>query len=178
MRILIAYATTEGQTRKICRFLSDRLVDAGHSVELLHVEDAGPLDAARFDAAILAASVHAWHVQPAFIAFAKANATALAGLRTLYLQVSLGAVGNDPEERADLDKIAAEMVEKSGWTPGRTAHVAGALRFDAYDFLKAWVMRRIARDHDMPFDPKGTTEFTDWAALEALADEWAGGATG
>jgi menaquinone-dependent protoporphyrinogen oxidase len=37
MKILIAYATTEGQTRKICRYCADVLIDEGHSVELLEV---------------------------------------------------------------------------------------------------------------------------------------------
>ena len=56
MRILICYATTEGQTRKICRFVADHLMDNGHSVELLSADDgldeASELDLNRFDAAV------------------------------------------------------------------------------------------------------------------------------
>ena len=44
MYLLIAYATTDGQTRKIARFAADRLAVQGHSVELLNVEDAEGLD--------------------------------------------------------------------------------------------------------------------------------------
>ena len=54
MKILIAYATTDGQTRKIARFASDHLTDAGHATELLNVEDAEGLDLAWFDRAVLA----------------------------------------------------------------------------------------------------------------------------
>ena len=35
MKILVVYATTEGQTRKVARHVFDRLAGAGHSVELL-----------------------------------------------------------------------------------------------------------------------------------------------
>ena len=59
MYLLIAYATTDGQTRKIARFAADRLASLGHAVELLNVEDAEGLDLARFDGAILAGSLHA-----------------------------------------------------------------------------------------------------------------------
>ena len=63
MRILICYATTEGQTRKICRFVADHLMDKGHSVELLSADDgldeASELDLNRFDAAVLQRNVQA-----------------------------------------------------------------------------------------------------------------------
>ncbi len=47
MRILICYATTEGQTRKISRFCLDQLAAQGHTVELLRTEDAEGLCLAR-----------------------------------------------------------------------------------------------------------------------------------
>ena len=56
MKILIAYATTDGQTRKIARFAADKLVELGVSCELLNVEDAEGLDLARFDRVVLADS--------------------------------------------------------------------------------------------------------------------------
>ena len=39
MTVLIAYATTEGQTRKIARFCADRLIARGQSVEVLPLVD-------------------------------------------------------------------------------------------------------------------------------------------
>ena len=43
MKILIAYGTTEGQTRKIARFCADHLIEQGHSVEILGAGDARDL---------------------------------------------------------------------------------------------------------------------------------------
>ncbi|MDU8911102.1 flavodoxin domain-containing protein [Aestuariicoccus sp. MJ-SS9] len=173
MRILIAYATTEGQTRKICRHCADRLIDRGHSVELLPVDEDGGLDLQRFDAAILAGSVHMERVQPALVAFAKTHSQALARIRTLYLQVSLAAAGNDYEEWSGLRRIARRLAAETGWAPGRTEHVAGAFRFTEYDFFKSWAMRWIAAQHDRKVDPHKDTEFTDWEALDRVLDDWA-----
>ena len=92
MQILIAYATTDGQTRKIARFAADRLAGQGQAVELPNLEDAEGLDLARFDAAILAGSLHAGGYQKALVRFASADRVNLALMRTLFLSVSLSAV--------------------------------------------------------------------------------------
>ena len=93
MKILVAYGTTEGQTRKIARFTADRLADAGHAVELLDVADAEGLDLGRFGAAVLAGSIHGGRYQRALTEFARANAQALGARPTLFLSVSLSAAG-------------------------------------------------------------------------------------
>lgn len=175
MYILIAYATTDGQTRKVARFAADRLVSTGHSVELLNCEDAEDLDLSRFDGAILAGSLHAGGYQKALVRFASDKRTALATIPTLFLAVSLSAAGNDPEDWAGLRRCLAEFETETGWTPGRVEHVAGAFKFSEYDFFRAWAMRRIA-------DQKGETvaagtdkEYTDWAALVLALDGWLAG---
>ncbi|MBY6004423.1 protoporphyrinogen oxidase [Salipiger bermudensis] len=173
MRILIAYATTEGQTRRICRFASDRLVAAGHSVELLNVGDAEGLEPARFDAAVLAGSVHIGLLQSELIAFAQDHAAALARMPVLYLQVSLAAAGQDAEEWQELREIADKTVAEFGWRPGRIEQVAGAFRFGEYDFFKSWAMRWIASQHGQKVDPKADREYTDWGRLAEVVDGWA-----
>ncbi|MDJ0821257.1 MAG: flavodoxin domain-containing protein [Paracoccaceae bacterium] len=173
MRILIAYATTEGQTRKICRFAADHLSTQGHSVELLNAGDTEGLDVVRFDAVVMAGSVHAGNLQDDLIRFGAENATLLASRPTLYLQVSLSAAGDDASEWEDLRRIAGRVSDAIGFVPGRTEHVAGAFRFTQYDFFKSWAMRWIASQKGEDIDPHADREYTDWAALSATLDEWA-----
>lgn len=176
MKILIAYATTEGQTRKVARFAADRLAAAGHGVELLRVEDAEGLDLGRFDRAILAGSVHMNAFQKALVGFAKENAAALARLPTLFLAVSLAAAGDDPDDWKGLAEVVATFQSETGWTPGRIEHVAGAFRFGEYDFFRALAMRWIARSKGEAEPAAGhDREYTDWEALGALLDGWAAG---
>ncbi len=175
MFLLIAYATTDGQTRKIARFAADRLVTTGHSVELLNVEDADGLDLSRFDGAVLAGSLHAGGYQKALARFAGDQAAALALLPTLFLAVSLSAAGNDPEDWSGQRRCLAEFETETGWTPGRVEHVAGAFRFSEYDFFRAWAMRRIADQKGEQVDPGKDKEYTDWAALILALDGWLAG---
>lgn len=175
MRLLICYASTEGQTRRICRFCADQLFALGHSVEMLPVGDAGGLDLAPFDAAILAGSVHVGKIQTALGDFAAAHAPALNGMPTLYLQVSLAAAGGDRGELADLDRIARDFCASAGWTPGAIHQIAGAFRFTEYDFFRSWAMRWVAAQKGQTVDPHKDTEYTDWAALAGILQAWSAG---
>jgi menaquinone-dependent protoporphyrinogen oxidase len=175
MKILIAYATTDGQTRKIARFAADRLTAQGQSVELLNVEDAEGLDLTRFDAAILAGSLHVGGYQKALSRFASDQRTGLALLPTLFLAVSLSAAGNDAEDWAGLRKCLAAFETETGWTPGRVEHVAGAFKFSGYDFFRTWAMRRIADQKGEVIEAGADKEYTDWAALGVVLDTWAAG---
>ncbi|MFN3576229.1 MAG: flavodoxin domain-containing protein [Tabrizicola sp.] len=172
MYVLIAYATTDGQTRKIARFAADRLAGQGQAVELLNLEDAEGLDLSRFDAAILAGSLHAGGFQKSLSRFAAAARAELALMPTLFLAVSLSAAGQDAEDWAGLRKCLADFEMETGWTPGRVEHVAGAFRFSEYDFFRAWAMRRIADMKGETVEPGKDKEYTDWAALGATLDAW------
>ena len=168
MKILIGYATTEGQTRKISRFCADALADLGHAVELIPLSEASDLEVSRFDGAILAGSVHTHSYQKVLVDFASDHAAALHERPTLFLSVSLSAAGNDSSDWAGLKSIVKDFVTETGWTPDRVEHVAGAFRFTEYDFLKSWAMRWIAKEKGEKIDAHGDTEYTDWDALRAL----------
>lgn len=172
MKILIAYATTEGQTRKICRFCADTLIEAGHSVELLQIHGDDLVDPALYDAIILAASVHINRFQKEMVRFATEQAAALAQKPSLFLSVSLAVCGGEPEELAALDRIVAEFSEQTGFRPEHVEQIAGAFRFTEYDFFKSLAMRYIASRRDQDVDPQGDTEYTDWEALRTTLTDW------
>jgi menaquinone-dependent protoporphyrinogen oxidase len=57
--ILVAYATTEGHTRKVAEFIAERLRIRGHRVDLVDVAGATALDVtAAYQAAFIGGSVH------------------------------------------------------------------------------------------------------------------------
>jgi len=174
MKILIAYATTDGQTRKIARFACDRLVDAGHGVELLSVDDAEGLDLNRFDGVILGGSLHAGHYQKSLTQFVTEAKVALAAKPTLLLAVSLLGAGDDSGQWTGSDKCLAEFMADTGWTPGRVEHVAGAFRFSEYDF-RAWAMRQIADQKGDAVEAGKDKEYTDWVKMETVLDDWVAG---
>lgn len=172
MKILIVYASTEGQTRKIVRYAFDRLAAEGHAVELIAAGDAEGLDPSAFDAAILAGSVHAGHYQEELVDYARAATKTLARMPTLFVSVSLAAAGQDDDDWEGLHQAVRRFVEATGWTPGRVEHVAGAFRFGEYDFFKYWAMRWIEAQKDEDTRPGTDKEYTDWEALARVLEDW------
>lgn len=175
MRVLVGYATTEGQTRRIARHVADRIADGGHAVELLGLADAADIDLRRFDRVIVAASVHVGHYQRPVAEFAASQAERLREKPTLFLSVSLAAAGHEAEDWRGLDRILEDFVDATGWRPGRVQQVAGAYRPAAYDVLRRFVMRRIVAARDPEADPDEDREYTDWQALDTSIDDWLAG---
>ena len=175
MKILILYGTTDGQTRKISRFVADYLVDIGHSIELIHVAESEDPDInlSRFDAALLAGSIHMGKFQSALSEFVKKNSVALNGMKTAFLSVSLSAAGSNESDWDGLRDCLSNFTEETGWNPDHVQHVAGALRFGEYDFFKSLAMRWIATKREAEVDTKQNKEYTDWEALKVFLDNWA-----
>ena len=111
-------------------------------------------------------------LQPELAGFAAAHAGVLSRMPSLLLQVSLASAGLDPDEHADLDRIARSFCETAEWTPGAIHQIAGAFRFSRYDFFKGWAMRFIASQRDEPISHHTDTEYTDWAELAGLLKGW------
>jgi menaquinone-dependent protoporphyrinogen oxidase len=172
MKILIAYASTEGQTRKIVQFCADYFSEEGHTVELLTAEDAKGIDLSRFDAVLLAASIHGGKYQKPLVKLATRNADALGRMKSAFMSVSLAAAGTDDDDWKGLRDTVDRFSAKTGWTPNTVMHVAGAFRFSEYDFFKSWAMRWIAAQRDQEVDPHADKEYTDWEALRSSLESW------
>ncbi|MGX9352089.1 flavodoxin domain-containing protein [Shimia sp. W99] len=172
MKVLVAYATSEGHTRRIARHVSDRIVDAGHGVELLALGDAQDIHLGRFDRVIFAASLHVGHYQRALADFVGERANDLAGTPSLLLSVSLAAAGHEAEDWRDLARIAEEFEEATGWHPDEVVQVAGAYLPSRYDIVRRLIMRRIIAKKDPDADLDADKVYTDWTALDAQIDAW------
>ncbi len=172
MKILIVYATTEGQTERIAQFMLDCLTGLGHSVALMPAASARAVAISSYDGVIVAGSVHAGRYQKALRKWVRATAKELSVHPTLFVSVSLCAAGDDVEDWRGLEDCVARFVEATGWTPTRVEHVAGAFRFSEYDFFRTWAMRWIAAQKGQEIAPGEDREYTDWEALRALVGEW------
>ena len=164
MNILIAYATTEGQTDKISRFIGGKLADGGHQVVYHNVIDLSwRLSVADFDRAIVAGSVHSGKHQEALDLFVFANHAQLNNMPTLFVAVSLAVVF--PDSRKDAEKYVDVFKESTGWKPNECLLVAGAMRHGAYSwFEESKLLEGDLADHAHE-ELKEDQEFTDWTAL-------------
>jgi menaquinone-dependent protoporphyrinogen oxidase len=188
-RILVAYATKHGHTRRVAECVGTVLHAHGADVDLVDLGDAEvdphPFShdgAARhlgkrypnphpfaYDGVVVAASVHAGHHEAAVVRWTGSHATTLAMRPTAFLSVSLAAADDTDEARADATRMINELVDITGWEPTIALPVAGALQYREYDVMTRLLMRLIARHHRASTDTSRDVDFTDWQAVEQFA---------
>lgn len=170
MNILILFATVEGQTRKIARFIANEVEKLGHSWVIRDVDGPEPISFQGVDRVILAASVHQRRHPKSFEATVAALSQDLAGFKTLLLSVSLNAAF--PEGREEAQEYVTEMKMRTGLSPDTEMLVAGAVRVDEYDYFAKQVVQHVVM-RGRPFDPNaGEHEFTEWDAVSAKVAEF------
>lgn len=170
--ILVAYATTEGHTRKIAEFIAERLRVRGHRVDLVDVATpAAQAVTAAYQAAFIGGSVHNHVHQSALLHFAKRNRDWLAALPVALFSVSLSAIDADMNGRIDALRVANDFIEESGLKPTLTRCIAGALKYTQYDYMKRLIMRLIAQQRGRSTDSSRDVEYTDWDDVEVFVDE-------
>lgn len=171
--ILVAYATTEGHTRKVAEFIAERLRVRGHRVELVDVATpAAQAATGPYQAALIGGSVHQHRHQDALLHFAKGNQTWLAAMPVAVFSVSLAAAQDDVDSRLEARRLLDQFVVETGLRPWSVRCVAGALKYTQYDYFKRLVMRLIARQRGGSTDTSQDHEYTDWDDVEAFVDEF------
>ena len=166
--VLVAYATTEGQTEKVARRVAEELEATGHDADLANLDDADPSPDG-YDGVVVGASVHAGGFQRAVTRFAEVNAPDLSARPSAFFFLSLTAADDAEESRAAVAELGEAMEAETGWHPDEMAAFAGALRYSEYGPIKRFVMRRIARSYDGGTDTSRDYEYTDWDEVAAFA---------
>jgi len=170
--VLITYATGEGQTAKVARYIDDVLSNRGFDVTTRHVSDTGELDLAAFDAVLVGASVNNRRHQPEAIAFIEDHVEALSAMPAGFFQLSLAQtvpfdLGGDIEQ-----EWVDAMVEQTGWDPDMFGSFAGAVKYTQYNRMERLLFKLIALVTTGDTDTSRDYEYTDWAAVEAFATEF------
>ncbi len=178
MRILIVFATTRRTHAKLATFAADRLRRVGHQVHICDAAQSDMADFARFEAALLIASVHVGRHQASLTKFARANHIALNAIPSAFVSVSLSAAGADPSYPGLRDCV--ERLERDTfWRPGVVHHAAGAMPFSAYGFSTKFAIKllpagtacslRLPRTMTSPTMPRWRHSLTvSWRAQSAL----------
>jgi menaquinone-dependent protoporphyrinogen oxidase len=168
--VLIAFATTEGQTRKIAEWIALHARELGH--EVIFYDTASLLDVPdvnAFNLVIVAASVHEECHQESAIDFVIAHRDQLNRKSSAFVSVSLSAAMADG--LAEAQYYVDRFMTTTDWSPTKTLLLGGALRLSECDYfqrqvLKSVLMRDLTPGQDVNY------EFTDWKALESFIDDF------
>lgn len=155
-RILVLYASIEGQTARVAGRIAESLRAGGHAVEIREARRDGATPELReCDALIIGASVH-YGRHPGWLRAAlRGQRDALATKPTAFFSVSLSANA----------QYAADFLRQIGWQPVMAATFSGALRYSRYGWLKRQLVRGFARMGGHDTDASRDYEYTDWGSV-------------
>lgn len=173
-RILLCFASFDGQTERIARRVADALAARGHAVDVRSIDAPGLacwLEEA--DAVIVGGAVRFGRHARRLVEQVRDHAASIAARPNAFLSVSLSAGGpgaRPANARAYVDAFTRE----TGWQPRAIATFAGALRYSRYNALIRLLMKLVVGAAGGETEATRDYEYTDWSAVESFAREFAG----
>ena len=163
-RILVLYASVEGQTSRVAGRIAETLRQGGHAVETREARRDSAIPGPRdYDALIVGASVH-YGRHPGWLRAAlRRQRDALVAKPAAFFSVSLSAS----------EHYGADFLRQVGWQPLLVASFAGALRYSRYGWFKRHLVRAFARMGGHDTDASRDYEYTDWGSVAHFAEAFA-----
>ena len=175
MRILIAYASIEGQSEKIAQKIAQTVKRSGAEPLLVntreHPEAPWPDDC---DGLIAGGPLHREQHPQELARWLDAQRNNWKGLPTAFFSVSLSASSDRQSDRDDAQAVMQQFLDEIDMHPDMAVILAGALKYSRYGFFKKRIMRNIVeksggKDLDMSRD----YEYTDWEQVREFAGQFA-----
>jgi menaquinone-dependent protoporphyrinogen oxidase len=167
-RILLAYSTVDGHTRKIGERLCRSLADGGDDTVLASLDDADVPDVASFDKVVVGASIRYGRHRANVLAFVERHRRALEARPTAFFSVNVVARKPGKDTPATNPYVKA-FLRRTTWRPTLVAVFAGRIDYPRYGFLDRQMIRLIMALTHGPTDPRACVEFTDWNAVDDFA---------
>jgi menaquinone-dependent protoporphyrinogen oxidase len=171
----VFYAAAEGHTREIAEHVAARVRQHGLDSRAVAIisDDAAQMDWQQVRGVAIGAALYGPRHQPEAVAFARVHHDSLSALPSAFFSVSRAAAPNDEAERQSAERLAASFGNVTGWTPTRTAAAAGRRTDTPYSSVVRLLMRRMALREGASTDTNRERDATDWARIDALADDLA-----
>lgn len=171
--ILMLFATIDGQTERIARQVGAVLNRSGHHITFKGEYEPGmTLALEQADAVIVGAGVRVGHHSKHLVKLVRGYRGSIAARPNAFFSVSLSAGGPGAKPAAAAGYID-DFIRATGWQPDSIASFAGALPYTRYNPFIRFFMKLIMGANGGETDTSSDYEYTDWAAVDRLALEFA-----
>jgi menaquinone-dependent protoporphyrinogen oxidase len=166
-RILLPFASSNGQTQRIAETLAMHLRQRGHEVELVDALAMTPPSPVDYDAAVIGSRVQMGRHANPIVEYMVRYRAELAAMPSAFFSVSMSAAtancGDDPEH------YLAQLFERVKMRPTTAVALGGGLPYRRYGWVMRMVMKAISKRAGHPTDTTKNHDCTDWNAVAAFA---------
>lgn len=164
-KILIAYSTVDGQTKKISEQLAS---DIKGEVEIKKFEEIDTLD--EYDKVIIGSSIRYGKFSKKLFRFVEKNQHVLEEKKADFFGVNL--IARNPEKcLVENNVYVRKFLEKTPWQPNEVKIFAGALNYTTYNLFDKKMIQLIMKITDGPTDASVDLEFTNWEDVSHYAQK-------
>ncbi|PKR91242.1 menaquinone-dependent protoporphyrinogen IX dehydrogenase [Pleomorphomonas diazotrophica] len=175
-RVAIYFASHDGQTRKIVDRLAGHLGEHGVGATIADLSVGPPTIDTDADIVLLAAAIrYGFHLSAARRFLGRLR-TEVPDQRIAVISVNLTA-RKPGRQTAEGNVYLRNWLKRTKLRPALAAAIAGRLDYPAYRWFDRMMIQAIMTISGGPTDPSTVAEYTDWAAVERLADALAALAT-
>lgn len=168
-RVLVIYASTDGQTRRVAQRIAEGLIALGHAVNVRPADAPSvPHDIDEHDAVIVGGGIRYGHYPRYLYGVVRDCARALAARPNAFFSVCLSGGGPGAKPQV-ADGYVDEFCVKTGWEPREVAIFGGALLYRRYNPFIRFMMRLIVGMAGGDTDTSRDYEYTDWDAVARFA---------
>jgi len=174
-KILVLYATQEGQTEKIAKVITGHLEKCGAEAVLANVSNIDPsVQLPDYDMLVFGASVHEGAIERTMQDFINSHARLIGQKERSFFLVSLSAAEKDQEARdAWLSDMEKKITARLQVPFDQMEMIAGALKYTQYNWLTRFFMKHIVGNAGGDTDTSKDFEYTDWKQVEDYASKLA-----
>ena len=166
--VLFLYSTIDGHTIKICERLQAQLEAAGWATA---VQEISACDAAALAAAelvVIGASIRYGKHRQNVHEFIARHRKLLEARACAFFSVNIVA-RKAQKNRPETNPYVQNFLRQTAWRPRLVEVFAGKLDYPKYGWLDRQMIRLIMRITGGPTDPSTVIDYTDWAAVDDLA---------
>ncbi len=167
-RICIVYSTIDGQTRKICQRIFDRLKKLNNQVDMIAIESFDT-DLKQYDFVLLGASIRYGKHNQAVYNFIDLFEKELNKINSAFFSVNLVA-RKIKKSIPDNNPYVLNFFNEIKWRPKVIDVFAGVLDYSKYTFKDKIMIKLIMLLTKGPLTTKEPIEFTNWNKVDRLAD--------
>lgn len=167
---LILYASIDGQTKRICDYISALLNQRSITTTVLSISSKiDNLD--YYDSIIIGASIRYGVHQKSVYNFIKNNRQKLDLKKNAFFSVNVVA-RKEKKNSPDTNPYIKKFLKKTSWKPEKLAVFAGKIDYPKYGFFDRHIIRLIMWITNGPTNILGTYEFTDWDIVKIFAQKF------
>ena len=158
---LITYSTVDGQTKEICKRISN--LSNNTFVEVLPICEVKNID--QYETIVIGASIRYGKYRKEVFKFIDNNIKQIENKDNAFFSVNVVA-RKEEKSSPETNPYVIKFLNNINWVPKKIGVFAGKIDYPSYKFFDKYAIKFIMWITNGPTDTSKTFEFTDWKKVE------------